>query len=171
MYRAFIEYANQRRIPGASKTPPFDIISALSHFGKLELYNALLYVTRTKQYVKANFRGTLVETWTGARGAALGMIMNGIRETLGGNDVLAIVCGVHRDTAHDSDIDPIHLTLSVWENAMGKMSEEEIRGVVLQVTELLRVEDKLNVKWKDVRKRKTAQEAPLAFVDSQASPL
>ena len=54
---------------------------------------------------------------------------------------------------------------------MGKMSEEEIRGVVLQVTELLRVEDKLNVKWKDVRKRKTAQEALLAFVDSQASPL
>ena len=97
--------------------------------------------------------------------------MNGVRETLGGNDVLAIVCGVHRDTAHDSDIDPIHLTLSVWENAMGKMSEEEIRGVVLQVTEILRVEDKLNVKWKDVRKRKTAQEAPLAIVDSQASPL
>ncbi|KAI0086550.1 hypothetical protein BDY19DRAFT_894795 [Irpex rosettiformis] len=159
MYRAFIEYAEHRRSSAVFRSFSLDITDILAHFGKLELYNAILYVTRTKQYAKATFRGTLVETWTGIRGPAVGLIMKEVRERMGGSDVLATVCGINRDTALDNDIDPIHLTLAAWEDTMGKMTEDGICDVVLQVTEVLRAEDKLNVRWKDVKKLNAKQKA------------
>ena len=42
---------------------------------------------------------------------------------------------------------------------MGSMTDEEIRDMVMKATEELRAEDKLNVNWKDVKNRKTAQKA------------
>jgi hypothetical protein len=160
MYRNFMQYARQHSTTTNYQMKPIDLEVILAHYGKQDLYNALLYVSRTKQYIKTVFCGKEVEAWTQLIGPPVGIVMEEIRQKLGGSDVLATVCGVDRTAARDNDIDPIHLTLRAWEEKMGGMDKDEIRDVAVQITDALQAAGKLDVSWKDVKKRKAAAKAP-----------
>lgn len=164
MYQNFLAYATvQRRAHNVSRAPAKqtkDLRSTLKYFDKLALHTALLHVAQIKKCVKTNFTSKQVESWTKLKGAPIAVVMGEVKRKLGGSAVLATVCGVSRDAALDNDIDPIHLTLTTWENAIGSMKAKEIRELVLRVKEESAAEGKLDVSWKELKKLKSAQSIP-----------
>ena len=155
MYQDFLAYARVQHLQNptwlAEKLPLYSVESALAHFNKLDLHTALLHVARVKERAKTAFSNKRVEEWTDMRGPPVSLIMTEVRRKLGGNAVLATVCGVSRDAALDNDIDPIHLTLTMWENALDGMTDEEVYHLVLQVKEDLSTEGALNISWKELK--------------------
>ncbi|KAI0345749.1 hypothetical protein BDW22DRAFT_1353334 [Trametopsis cervina] len=167
MHREFLQYAYHRRreTQGSLDAQPHvrsdGITSALTYFGKSELYEAILYVSRVKLHVKTIFTGHLVESWAGLRGQHVAIIMWETRLQLGGNDVLAVVRGVSKDAARANNIDPLHLTLTVWEEKMGGMTADEVRDVVVQATTALRKEGVMDMGREELKKRLAAYKAQL----------
>ncbi|KAJ3484250.1 hypothetical protein NLI96_g5754 [Meripilus lineatus] len=168
MYQKFLVHAKDI----ASKQPydltqqtTNDVVeqAAIDFFGKRDLYEQLLRVSRAKEKIKAVFSGKLVGQWTGVQGLPVRWLMDEIQNRLG-DDGAASVDGpstvtdslanhsLHLASPHlvpqDSSISPAHLVLAPWERALENMSPDDVWALVVQVKKEMHSKGLLEYDWR-----------------------
>ncbi|KAJ3547059.1 hypothetical protein NM688_g5440 [Phlebia brevispora] len=157
MFQNFLEFARMDSSVLLYSSPRYPghtaLDMALEYFGRRALYDFLLRFAEVKKYVKASFTGKQVEQWTGLKGIQVRMVMDEVRRKLGGAELLPV------EIDADSNIDPIHVTLAVWENAMFDMPLDELRQLVLDTHDEMSKTGGLEYDWKEAKKQSAARKA------------
>ena len=150
MYQNFLTFCAQQ--PRSS--PPIDIVQhALVFFVRKELHDLLLHFAAVHQHAKALFTGKQVTEWTGLMGTPIRFVMDEVRSKLGGVGPLPVEIEV------DSDIDPVHVTVAVWEERMFSMTLKEVHDLVIETKEEMDSEGKLVFDWKEAKRQRAERKA------------
>lgn len=128
MYQAFLDFAGA--LPPSNFPTPADaaVDMALDYFGCRALHDIILHYAAAKKHARTIFTGRLVEEWTGLKGLRLRPVMEAVRRKLGGTGLLY----VDLPLGINSDIDPVHLRVTVWEMTMFDMTSDQVRRLVME---------------------------------------
>ncbi|RPD62400.1 hypothetical protein L226DRAFT_568817 [Lentinus tigrinus ALCF2SS1-7] len=115
--------------------------AALKHFGKDREHAALRYVGQAQRRAREILNGKTVQQWTGVQGMPVRFIMDEVKDRLS-------------DTSPCPDEVPGAKDVPAWQVALLRMSDAEVRTLVVEVKEEMAQDGRLSFDWRAAKAAK-----------------